>query len=100
VAAREKGLNWNFVTMDVHGITDDWSDVRGSEPIYSKGKLVGRATNGGFGFRVNKSLALGMVRPDQSAVGTELEVKVLGKLFKTTVIAESPYDPDNVALRG
>ncbi len=100
VAAREKGLNWNFVTMEVHGITDDWSDVRGSEPIYSKGKLIGRATNGGFGFRVNKSLALGMVRPDQSAVGTELEVKVLGKLFKTTVIAESPYDPDNVALRG
>ncbi len=100
VAAREKGLNWNFVTMEVHGITDDWSDVRGSEPIYSKGKLIGRATNGGFGFRVNKSLALGMVRPDQSAIGTELEVKVLGKLFKTTVIAESPYDPDNVALRG
>ncbi len=100
VAGKEKGLNWNFVTLDVHGVTDDWSDVRGSEPLYAKGKLIGRATNGGFGFRINKSLALGMVKPDQSAVGTELEVKILGKLFKATVVAESPYDPDNVALRG
>jgi dimethylglycine dehydrogenase len=100
VEAKQKGLNWNFVTMEVHGITDDWSDVRGSEPIYAKGKLIGRATNGGFGFRVNKSLALAMVKPDHAAPGTELEVKILDRHFKTTIIAESPYDPDNLALRG
>jgi dimethylglycine dehydrogenase len=40
-----------------------------------------------------------MVRPEFSALGTELDVKVLDKHFKTTVIAESPYDPDNTALR-
>ena len=100
VQGREKGLNWNFVTLEVHGVTDADSDVRGSEAIYDKkGNLVGRATNGGFGFRVNKSLALAMVRPDHSAIGTELEVKILGKHFAATVIAESPYDPDNNALR-
>jgi dimethylglycine dehydrogenase len=99
VAAREKGLIWNFVTMEVHGITDKWSDTRGSEPIYKKGKLIGRATNGGFGFRVNKSLALAMVRPEHAALGTELEIKILGRKFKTTVIAESPYDPENITLR-
>ncbi|MGL4592731.1 MAG: glycine cleavage T C-terminal barrel domain-containing protein, partial [Aestuariivirga sp.] len=99
VEGKAKGLNWNFVTMEVHGITDGDSDARGSEPLYHKGKLIGRATNGGFGFRVNKSLALGMVQPDVAAVGTELEIKILGKLFKATVIPESPYDPDNAALR-
>jgi dimethylglycine dehydrogenase len=99
VAGREKGLNWNFVTLDVQGITDDWSDARGSEPIYAKGKLVGRATNGAFGFRVNKSLALAMVKPDHAALGAGLEIKILDKLFKATVIAESPYDPENVKLR-
>jgi dimethylglycine dehydrogenase len=99
VAGREKGLNWNFVTMEVHGVTDADSDVRGSEPIYSNGKLVGRATNGGFGWRANKSLGLGMVKPDFSALGTELEIKILDKMFKASVIAESPYDPDNVKLR-
>ena len=100
VAAKEKGLNWNFVTMEVHGITDDHSDARGSEPIYSNGTLIGRATNGGFGWRVNKSLALAMVKPGYSALGTELEIKILDKIFKTTVIAESPYDGDNIKLRG
>jgi dimethylglycine dehydrogenase len=99
VAGREKGLNWNFVTMEVHGVTDADSDVRGSEPIYSNGKLIGRATNGGFGWRVNKSLGLGMVKPDFSALGAELEIKILDKMFKASVIAESPYDQDNLRLR-
>ncbi|MEI7598648.1 MAG: FAD-dependent oxidoreductase [Aestuariivirga sp.] len=99
VEAKQSGLGWNFVTMEVHGVGDGDSDARGSEPIYRNGQLIGRATNGGFGFRVNKSLALGMVRPDHSAIGTELEIKILGKLFKATVIPESPYDPENKALR-
>lgn len=99
VKGREQGLNWNFVTLEVHGISDKDSDARGSEPIYAKGRLVGRATNGAFGFRVNKSLALAMVRPEQAAIGTELEIKILDKIFKATVIPESPYDPENKALR-
>jgi dimethylglycine dehydrogenase len=100
VAGREKGLNWNFVTMEVHGVTDADSDARGSEPIYANGNLIGRATNGGFGWRVNKSLALAMVKPEHAAVGHELEIKILDKMFKATVIAESPYDGENIKLRG
>ena len=99
VEAKQKGLNWNFVTMEVCGVTDTDSDARGSEPLYAKGQLIGRATNGGFGYRVNRSLALGMVKPEHSAIGTELEIKILGKLFKAVIIPESPYDPDNKALR-
>ena len=99
VEAKQSGLGWNFVTMEVHGVGDGDSDARGSEPLYRNGQLVGRATNGGYGFRVNKSLALGMVKPEHSAIGTELEIKILGKLFKATVIPESPYDPENKTLR-
>jgi len=99
VEAKLKGLSWNFVTMEVHGVTDKDSDARGSEPLYRNGQLIGRVTNGGYGFRVNKSLALGMVRPEHSALGTELGVKILGKLFRATVILESPYDPENKTLR-
>lgn len=99
VEAKQRGLDWNFVTMEVHGVTDKDSDARGSEPIYRNGELIGRATNGGYGFRVNKSLALGMVRPEHAAVGTDLEIKILGKIFTATVIPESPYDPENKALR-
>lgn len=94
---REQGLAWNFVTLELHGITD--ADARGSEPIYSRGKLIGRATNGGFGWRVNKSLALAMVKPEFALAGTELEIKILDKNYVATVINESPYDPDNARLR-
>jgi dimethylglycine dehydrogenase len=99
VASRAKGLNWQFVTLEVHGVTDDWSDARGSEPIYKAGKLIGRATNGGYGWRVGKSLALAMVKPEHAGVGTELEIKILGKVLGATVIPESPYDPENAKLR-
>ena len=39
------------------------------------GNLVGRATHGGFGFRIGKSIALAMVRPEHAAEGTELEIE-------------------------
>ncbi len=61
VAWRERGFANRFVTMEVHGVTD--ADARGSEPSGKNGELVGRATSGGYGWRVGKSLALGMVRP-------------------------------------
>ncbi len=97
VRLRENGPKWAFATMEVHGVTD--ADARGSEAIYRNGNLVGRATHGGFGFRIGKSIALAMVRPEHAAEGTELEIKILGKLHKATIIGESPFDPENNALR-
>jgi dimethylglycine dehydrogenase len=97
---QQKGFANRFVTLDVHGVTDQGSDVRGSEPILHKGKMIGRATNGGFGWRVGKSLALGMVRPDLGDVGQELDITILGKSHRAVIIPESPFDPDNTRLRG
>ena len=83
--------------MEVHGVTD--ADARGSEPLTRNGELVGRATNGGFGWRLGKSLALGMVRPDLAAVGTELDIAILGEKRRAVVIPDSPFDPENARLR-
>jgi dimethylglycine dehydrogenase len=97
VKARADGDRWKYVTMDVHGVTD--ADPRGNEPIWLGDELVGRATSGGYGWRVKKSLALAMVQPEHGAEGTELEIDILGKRHKATVIPESPYDPENARLR-
>ena len=94
---REKGFENSFVTLEVHGVTD--ADVLGNNPIYSNGKVVGRATGGNYGFRVNKSLALAMVNPTQSEVGTKLQIDILGNMHDVTVIPESPYDPKNDKIR-
>lgn len=94
---RERGFAWQFVTLEVHDVTD--ADALGSNPISRDGRMVGRATSGNYGFRVEKSLVLAMVEPDCAALGCELAVEILGRNHRATVIAESPYDPDNLALR-
>jgi dimethylglycine dehydrogenase len=97
LAWRERGFANRFVTLEVHDVTD--SDALGNNPIYEAGRLVGRATGGNYGFRLEKSLALAMVRPELAAPGTELEMTILDRRHPVTVIPESPYDPDNVRLR-
>lgn len=97
LAWRDKGLANRLVTLEVHGVTD--ADARGSEAIYQGETLVGRVTSGGYGWRCGKSLALAMIAPALGEPGTELEVIILGKRHKASVIADSPFDPDNLALR-
>ena len=97
LAWRDKGLANRLVTLEVHGVTD--ADARGSEAIYRGDALVGRVTSGGYGWRCGKSLALAMISPDLGEPGTQLEVVILGQRRAATVIADSPFDPDNLALR-
>ena len=86
------------VTLEVHGVTD--ADPLGNEPLFDKGgKIVGRATSGYYGHTLRKSLAIGYAKAEFAAVGTELEIEILGERKKATVVQESPYDPDNKDLR-
>lgn len=98
IARRDAGEANALVTLEVFDITD--ADARGSEPIFVGEELVGRATSGGYGWRTGKSLALAMLRPDLAAIGTEVEITILGTRHKAVVIADSPFDPENERLRG
>ncbi|WP_309773005.1 FAD-dependent oxidoreductase [Agrobacterium larrymoorei] len=98
VAGKEKGLPWIFSTLIVSGNTT--VDARGSEAILNDaGEVVGRATSGGFGWRIGKSVALAMLAPDYATIGTKLKIKILGDLYDAEVVGESPFDPDNAVLR-
>jgi dimethylglycine dehydrogenase len=68
--------------------------------VLKDGAAVGRTTSGGYGWRIGKSLALAMVKPELAALGTELEVSVLGEPKREIVIADSPFVEANAALRG
>ena len=94
---REKGFQNKLVTLEVHNVTD--ADVLGNNPIYDNGKVVGRATGGDFGFRLKKSIALGMVKPEVASTGQKLKIDILGKMYDATILDESPYDPKNDLLR-
>ena len=94
---REKGFNNKLVTLEVDETSD--ADVLGNNPIYENGSVVGRATGGDFGFRLGKSIALGMVKPELANVGQKLKIDILGKMHEATILEESPYDAENKLLR-
>ena len=73
------------------------ADALGGEPIFKNGNGIGRVTSGGYGYSVNMSLALGFVKGIES--GEEVDVMVLGKPHKATVLSEPPFDPESSILR-
>lgn len=91
------GFKWAFATLTVDGVTD--ADARGNEAIYVGDELVGRATSGGYGWRIGQSIALAMVKPEYAGVGQKLEISILGKRHQASVVEESPFDSDNERLR-
>jgi len=95
---QERGFANAMVTLEVHDTTD--ADAIGGNPIMTEdGTVIGRATSGGYGFRLEKSLALAMVRPDLATPGTKLMIDILDQRLPVTVLEDSPFDPDNACLR-
>ncbi len=92
------GVPHRFVTLEVHGVTD--ADPLGNEPLFAAdGRMIGRATAGCYGHVLGKSLAIGYVQPEHAAVGSTLQIEILGERKQATVVVESPYDPANLELR-
>jgi len=92
----EDGIPTRFCTVEVDA---DDADPFGNEPIYVDGEVVGRGTAGGYGHWVGKSLMLGYVKSDYAEVGRDCQVRVLDQRRPARIIPESPYDPENAALR-
>ena len=67
--------------------------------IRKDAKPIGRATSRGYGWRMARSLALVMLDHGQAAVGNEVDIVILGTSHKAVVIFDSPFDPENNALR-
>jgi len=97
LAWQKEGFKNQLVTLEVQGVDD--ADALGNNALTIDGELVGRATGGHYGFRIGKSLALGIVRPDLAEPGKEVSIEILGKDYKAVVIGDSPYDPKNERLR-
>ena len=94
---KSKGLSYGFVTLEVHNVKD--ADALGNNPIYLDGKVIGRATSGGYGHRIKKSLVLAMINPSLIKIGLKLKIDILGTKYDASIINESPYDPSNEKLR-
>ena len=97
VATKEKGLDKVLVTLEVKDVDD--ADALGNNALTINDEVIGRATSGGYGFRLGKSLAMAMVNIEHAETGTAMDIEVLGKTYPAVVIGESPFDPKNERLR-
>ncbi|KII17175.1 FAD-dependent oxidoreductase [Phaeobacter sp. S60] len=94
---KQQGVKKSFVTLIVEAGD---ADAPYMSCIWKDGEIVGETTSGDWGYRVNASIALGMVRRDIAVPGTELEVEIYGEKYRAVVQEDKPlWDPDNDRLR-
>mgnify|MGYP006135618435 FL=1 len=94
---KQQGSSKVFVTLTVDATE---MDAPYMSTILYNGDVVGETTSGGFGYRVGKSIALGILRTDLAVEGTEVEVEIFGQRCKAVVQADQPlWDPKNERLR-
>ena len=94
---KQQGSKKRFVTLIVDAGAQDAPYM---STLWHNGEVVGETTSGDWGYRVNASIALGMVRTDLAEPGTELEVEIYGQKRLAKVQADQPlWDPQNERLR-
>ncbi|MCG6903243.1 MAG: FAD-dependent oxidoreductase [Rhodobacter sp.] len=96
-AMLDKGIRSKCVTLLIDGPPD--ADPWGREALYLGDRKVGRLTSGGYSVHFGKSIGMGYVAPDLAQTGQKLQVKMLNRLWDAEVVEDSPYDPQNAAIR-
>ena len=93
---KEAGLSQKLACMVVEAKD---SDPYGYNGIYKDGNRVGITSAGGYGHRVDKSIALGYITPELAVPGTKLKVEILGRMRAAEVVAMPLYDPKNKKMK-
>lgn len=97
MSEKQQGAKKGFVTLVVDAGD---SDAPYMSTVWNNGEVVGETTSGNWGYRINKSVALGVVKAEFAAPGTELEVEIYGERRKAVVQEDLPlWDADNERIR-
>jgi dimethylglycine dehydrogenase len=97
LAEKQRGVKKRFVTLVVDAGD---CDAPYMSTIWHGGQVVGETTSGDWGYRVNASVALGMVRADLAVAGTRVQVEIYGERRPAVVQPDGPlWDPKNERIR-
>jgi dimethylglycine dehydrogenase len=95
---KQQGVRKRFVTLLVEA--GDY-DAPYMSTLWHDGQIVGETTSGGWGYRLDKSIALGMLLADLAGPGTRVEIEIFGQRYPAFVQEDKPlWDPENARLRG
>ncbi len=97
LAERARGPRKRFAAMIVDAGD---CDAPAMAPIRRDGALVGATSSGGWGWRIDASIALGFLSPEAAAPGTRLEIEIFGEPRPAVVQPPGPlWDPTNERIR-
>ena len=77
----------------------DHAPAHAGDPVFGDGEQVDSVTSGGYGHRVGENIAYAYVAPERAAVGTRLEVGILGERISAEVVHPVRYDVDFSRVR-
>jgi len=97
LAEKQRGVAKRFVVLTVDA---GECDPPYMSTLWHDGKVVGETTSGVWGHRVDKCVALGMLRSELAEPGTRIEVEIFGQRFPAIVHGDGPvWDPKNERIR-
>ncbi len=94
---KQRGTTKSFTTLIVDAGD---CDAPYMSTLWHEGKVVGETTSGNWGYRINKSISLGMLKTELNVPGIELQVEIYGQLYRAVVQENKPlWDPENKRIR-
>ncbi len=93
---KEKGIPLKLVCLVVEAKD---SDPWGYNPILKDDVRIGMTSSGGYGHRVEKSIAFGYVTSEFATKGTKMDVEILGRMRSAKVVTMPLYDPENERMK-
>lgn len=97
LAERDAGPSQRLVLLAIDALD---ADVTGFEPVSVGTRKVGFVTSGAYGHHVRQSLGLAYVDRSIAEKPAPLTVHVVGEPRGARILAEPPYDPKGLKLRG
>jgi dimethylglycine dehydrogenase len=97
LAERAAGPSQRLVLLAIDALD---ADVTGFEPVSVGTRKVGFITSGAYGHHVMQSLGLAYVDRSIAEKPAPLTVHVVGEPRPARILAEPPYDPKGLKLRG
>jgi len=88
IRQRENGIAYRLMTLVVES-TD--VDALGGEPLWADGRIIGSSTSGGYGFTVERSLAIGWIDVKYASPGTTIAIDILGTRYPAHVVEDPAY---------
>ena len=98
LSEKQAGVAKRFVTLTLDNPGP--ADAPYMSTIWVGDEVAGETTSGGWGYRVDKSIALGMIRADAAVPGTKVAVDIYGERYSATIQEDQPlWDPQNARIR-